>query len=173
MVLYHYTPKTARVRQLRLILVPVRFRQVVISSCHVSTLSGHIHKQITLFMILERFWWTMVNKEVDNFITSCTRCQLVNSCSNEAHKILHTIESDTPYGVVFLDFWEPGDIPYWDGSCKIKTCLDCMTVFRLGLSSGLKEITSYQITRWDFGNLFFTFGLPKMVVVDADGIFLK
>ena len=37
------------------------------------------------------------------------------------------IESDTPFDVAFMDFWGPGDIPYWDGSLKILTCLDFMT----------------------------------------------
>ena len=46
--------------------------------------------------------------------------------------MLHTIESDTPFDVVFIEFWEPGDIPDRDGSRKILTCLDCMTLFSLG-----------------------------------------
>ena len=52
--------------------------------------------------------------------------------------MLHTIESDTPSDVVFIDFWYPGDIPYLDGSRKILTCLDCMTVFEIGAATGLK-----------------------------------
>ena len=35
----------------------------------------------------------------------------------------------------------------------------------------MKEITSDQAARWDFGNFFVLFGLPKMIVVDADGIY--
>ena len=74
----------------------------------------------------------MVNKEVVQFIISCAHCQLVNSLSREAQQLLHTIESDTPFDVVFLDFLEPGDIPDWDGYRKILTCLDCMTGFGIG-----------------------------------------
>ena len=46
-----------------------------------------------------------------------------------------------------------------------------MTVFGLVESSGLKEIASYQVSQWDFGNFFVLFWLQKMIVVDADGIF--
>ena len=46
--------------------------------------------------------------------------------------MLHTIYPDTPFYVVFLDFWEPWDIPDWDGYRKIITCLDFMTGFGLG-----------------------------------------
>ena len=87
--------------------------------------------------------------------------------------MLHTIVLDAPFEVVFLDFWEPGDIPDWDVSSKILTCLDCMMVLGIGSETGLKEISSYQAARWSFGNLFVPFGLPKMIVVDVDGIFLE
>ena len=57
--------------------------------------------------------------------------------------MLHTIESDTPFDVVFLEFWEPGYIPDWDISRKILTCMDCMKGFYLGAASGLKVITPH------------------------------
>ena len=87
--------------------------------------------------------------------------------------MLKTIESDTPFDVVFLDFCEPRDIPDQDGSRKILTLMDCMTVFGIGAATGLKEITSYQAALWDLGKLFVPFGLLKMIVVDADGFFLE
>ena len=46
-----------------------------------------------------------------------------------------------------------------------------MTVFGIGEATGLKQITSDQAARWSFGNFFFPFGLPKIIVVDADGLF--
>ena len=78
MISYYYTPRTARVRQLRLRVVPVKFRRVVMSACHIYPLAGHSHEQRTLFRILERFWWPMVNKEVGKFIRECANFQLVN-----------------------------------------------------------------------------------------------
>ena len=71
----------------------------------------------------------MVNNEVDQFIRACAYCQLVNSCSHEAQQLLQTIKSDTLFDVVFLYFWEPGDIPDQYGSRKILVCLDFMTGF--------------------------------------------
>ena len=80
----------------------------------------------------------MVNKEVKQFIRVCVHCQLVHSCFHEAQQLLHTIESDTPFDMVFIKFWEPGDIPDWNGSHKILTCMDSMTGFWLGATIGLK-----------------------------------
>ena len=68
LVLYYDTLCKARVKQLRLRVVPIRLRQVLMSACHISPLSGYIHEQRTSFMILVRFWWPMVNEEVAKFI---------------------------------------------------------------------------------------------------------
>ena len=69
--------------------------------------------------------------------------------------MLHTIESDTLFDVIFIDLWDPGGIPYQYGSRKILTCLDCMPGFGLGAASGLNQITSDQVTGCAFGNFFF------------------
>ena len=71
LILYYDTPCTARVRKLRLIVVPIKFIQVVTSSYHVYPLVGQIHDQRTLFRILEQFLWPMFNRELAQFIRSC------------------------------------------------------------------------------------------------------
>ena len=86
--------------------------------------------------------------------------------------MIHTIESDIPFDVVFLEFWEPGDIPDRYGSFKILTCLYFMKGFGLVAASVLKKSTSTLVTQWAFGNFFVPSGLTKMIVVDADGLFL-
>ena len=136
-VLFYYdVPKTARVRQLRLRVVPIKLRRLVLSACHVSPLAGHSHEQRTLFRILARYWWPGVTKDVTEFIRSCAHCKLANSCSHEAQQQLHSLEADAPFDVVFLDFWEPGNIPDSSGSKKVLTCLDCMTGFAAGSACG-------------------------------------
>ena len=171
LISYYDTLLTFRVRRLSMRVVPDNFRKIVMSACHVSPFALHIHEERTLFGILARFCWSMVNKQVSQLIRTCAHRQQVNSRSHETQQLLQTIESDTLFDVVFLDFWEPGDIPDRDGSRKILTCLDCVTVFRIGASTGLKEITSCQAARWGFGNFFVPFGLPKMIIVDLDGLF--
>ena len=173
LISYYNTPRTSRVRQLRLTMVTIKFIRVVMSACHVYPLSGHRHEQRTLLRVLSRFLWPMFNKELAHFIRACAHCQLVNSFSHEAQQLLKTIESDTQFDVVFLDFWESGDIPDRDGFLNILTCLDFMAGFGLGASIGMKEIISDQAARWSFGNFFVTFGLPKIIVVDSDGLFSK
>ena len=84
----------------------------------------------------------MVNKEMAQFIRAYANCQLVNSCSNEAQQLLQILYLNTPFDLVFLDFWEPGDIQDQGGTRKILTCLDCMKGFCLAKNTVMKEITS-------------------------------
>ena len=51
----------SRVRQLRLRVVPVNFRIVVVSVCHVYPLLGDSHDNRSLFRILAWFWCRIVN----------------------------------------------------------------------------------------------------------------
>ena len=147
LISYYDTPRTSSFRQQMLRVLPVKFILLVMSGCHVSPLTGHSHGQIILFRILARFWWPIINKEVARFIRACAHCQLVNLFSREAQQLLQTVELDTPFEVVFIDFWETWDIPYWDGSHKILTCLYCMTGLGIGASIGLKGITSDQAAK--------------------------
>ena len=78
--------------------------------------------------------------------------------------MVHSIDSDTQFDVVFLDFWEPGDIPDWYVYLKILTRLDRMTGFGMGAAIGLKENTPDQVAQLDFGKFFVTFGIIKRLL---------
>ena len=47
------------------------------------------------------------------------------------------IELETQFDVVFLEFWEPEDIPYQYGYSNIFTCLYFMTGFGLVAAIGM------------------------------------
>ena len=141
LVLYYDTTGIARVRKLSLRVVSIKFRKVVMSAFHISPQAAHNHEKRKFFRILACFLWPMVYKDVAQLIRAYVNFQLVNSCSHKAHHLPQTIESDNPFNVVFIDLWGTGDIPYWDGSLKNATNLDCMTGFGIGASNGLKEIT--------------------------------
>ena len=47
-----------------------------------------------------------------------------------------------------------------------------MTVFDIGAATKLSENTLDQVAWWDFENFFVPFGIPKIISVDADVIFV-
>ena len=59
--------------------------------------------------------------------------------------MIHRIELDPPFDVVFPEFWEPGNIPDWDESSKVLKCLDFMRGFGIKPASLLNKITLDQV----------------------------
>ena len=49
--------------------------------------------------------------------------------------------------------------------------MDCITGFGIVSDIVINQITSDQVARRSFGNFFVTFGIPKMIVVNLDGMF--
>ena len=91
-----------------MIVVTFNFRQVVMPTFHVYMIAVHIHEHRTLFGVLEWFCCTMVHMDMDRFIRVCAYLQFVNLCSRYGQHMLHVIYSDTPFDVVFLEFWASG-----------------------------------------------------------------
>ena len=105
-------------------------------------------------------------------IRDCTNFQLVDSCLHKSHNLLNTIESDTPFDMLFIYFYKPVYILYRYGPSKILTFLDCMAVFRISESSGIEVIISEQVAQWDFVNFFVPFWISNIIFVDADKPFI-
>ena len=65
----------------------------------------------------------------------------------------------------------PGDIPDGTGTRKVLTCLCCTTIFVEVAAKTKKDSTSEQVMRWAFIVIFVPYGLSKIIIVDADGVF--
>ena len=162
MIFYCDTPHIYRVSKLRLRVVPVN-----------SPLSGHNHECRTLFRILAQFWWVMVNKEVAQLIRACAHFQMENSCSHESYQMLHTIDSYKPRVVVFLYFREPWGHPrsVWISQ---DTHMPGLYNRIWARSSQWIKINYIRPGRMIvFGSFFVPFGLPKIIIVDTDVLFLE
>ena len=69
--------------------------------------------------------------------------------------MLYMIELYNPFYVIFIDFWELGNIPDWYGYRNSITCMDNMTVFGLGADSRWKKIVPDQVTQISLFHLGF------------------
>ena len=76
-----------------------------------------------------------------------------------------------PLDVVFLDFWSPGDsVTDKDSTKKVLTYNCCITSFvAVGFAGDGIDAKSVEILAME---CFFTpFGLPRLIIVDADSFF--
>jgi hypothetical protein len=129
-LLYMYeAPKRAHLRSLRLLVVPPGLRRAVISALHASPFAGHSSPQKTYGRIIVRYWWPSLLRDVDTAVIGCGHCRLANNVNHKNQSLLQTIQCDTPFDVIFLDVWSPGDNPTKWGHIKVLTGLDCMTAY--------------------------------------------
>ena len=170
LVYYYERSSAARVRQLRVKVVPPVLRRNVVAACHSSPFSGHSGITRTLYRLQTRFWWPGLVRDATVGVRGCMHCNLANVASNEAQVQLQTLACDVPFDVIFLDIWSPGDVPTSDGTSKMLTLLDCMTSFAMGtFLSG--EITAETVADAAISVFFNSVGLPRLIIVDADGLF--
>ena len=163
---FHYEePKKARVRQLRTRVVPSTMRQVIFSACHVSPMSGHMGIHKTFWRIAVRFWWPKMLRDVVELVKACAHCILANSMAKDSSAFLHAYINDSPFDIMFLDVWTPGEVPSRLGHIKVLTMLEGMCGFA-GAAPLAKE-DSIAVAQATFTSFFIPFGLPRLVVVDA------
>ena len=176
-IVYRYeVGNRASIRQLRTRVVPPPLRRTVIVACHASPMAGHSGVHRTMYRVITRFWWPYVARDITNGVLGCATCRLANHNSHEAQMHLYAFTCDEPFSMIFLDMWKPGDVPEKDGTREVLTMLDGMTGFAAGAFLG-KPITAEVLADITFSQFFCVFGLPRLIVVDADskfcGIFQK
>ena len=99
-------------------------------------------------------------------VSACRHCRLANNASHKSQMQLHKLESNTPFDIVFLDVWEPGEVAEKDGSHKVLTCLECMMGFAVAMVLG-SDFSFEMLARKAFAAFFMPYGLPKLIIVDA------
>jgi hypothetical protein len=168
---FHEEGRRATVRQLRLRVVPKELRMAIFSACHSSPMAGHSSVKRTLFRIEARFWWPGRWKDVTELVTSCAHCRMGNAARHESTGLLQGMCEAAPLEVVFLDFWSPGkSVTDPSAASTVLTYVCCMTGFAaVGFAGG--EITAEKVAALALESFFGPFGLPKMIVVDADSVF--
>jgi hypothetical protein len=169
-LLYMYeAPKRAHLRSLRLLVVPPGLQRIIISAMHASPFAGHSSPQKTYGRIVVRYWWPSLLRDVDMAVLGCGHCRLANNVNHEGQAIIQTMQCDTPFDVIFLDVWSPGDIPTKWGHTKVLTCLDCMTAF--AEAAFITKADSDSMARASFCHFFVPNGLPRLVIFDAGSEF--
>ena len=63
----------------RKLVVPTSMRQKVMASCYDAPTKGHpgVYKMTEL--VKQRYWWKGMGKDIENYVKSCSVCQLMKS----------------------------------------------------------------------------------------------
>ena len=171
--LYYYSEgNLEQTRQLRVRVVPPTLRMAVVAACHASTMLGLIIAAHAIFEATSQLWWPGMGRDITTLVHSYAHYHLANATMHESAGPLLGLESDAPLDIIFIDYWSPGNrIIEKDGAKKVLMYTCCMTSFAV-VAFTWGEINAEAVAMLSMESFFGPFGLPKLIVVDAKGIFV-
>ena len=88
-------------------LVPENRRLDVIRNAHDSPFSGHLGRDKTTDMILNRFYWPNMREMINNYLQDCTTCAQIKAPHRYNKTELQAIEAHRPFEIVTMDIAGP------------------------------------------------------------------
>eukprot|EP00957_Ditylum_brightwellii_P124460 9485109-Ditylum_brightwellii.AAC.1 len=137
--------RRSHIRQLQTSVVPQLLRMAVFLVYHALPMAGNSGASCTTYLLVTRYWWPAL---IDN------------------------MERLGPLYVVFLDMWYPGN-SFTEKGCGTSTLtyLCCLTLFvEIAFARG-NTLDAEALAMLAMEAFFTPFGLPKLIVVNADGKF--
>ncbi len=153
------------------IVVPLKFRQHILSLAHDHPWSGHLGVTKTYDRVLQHFFWPGLKADVSRYCRTCHVCQIVGKPNQVVPPApLHPIPAvGEPFERVLVDC--VGPLPKTkSGSQYIFTIMCVATRFPEAIP--LRKITAKSVTK-ALVKFFTTFGLPKTIQTDQGSNFLS
>lgn len=146
------------------VVVPLKFRQQVLSLAHDHPWSGHLGVTKTYHKILKHFFWPALKTDVTRYCRSCHTCQVTGKPNQvippaPLHPVLAMGE---PFKTVLMDC--VGPLPKSKSGNQFLLTIMC-TATRFPEAIPLRTITAKAIIK-AMTKFFTTFGLPKIVQTD-------
>jgi hypothetical protein len=95
---------------LLLIIVPTELQRTLFIAYHAAPSCGHMGRYKTLFRLRQPFFWPGMRKMVEEMISACPHCALVNSRKQAKSEMIFGWPLDRPFCNVHVDLWSAGDI---------------------------------------------------------------
>ena len=95
-----FRQKDVHGRRVWQLLLPSSFRERTLSAAHDSM--GHMGRDRTFSILEERFFWPGMRRDVESYVSSCSRCIRFKSSQDKAP--LQPIDASYPLELVHLDF---------------------------------------------------------------------
>ena len=146
------------------IVIPIKFRDIVLREAHDNVLYGHLGIRKTLNRILMNFWWPSIKKDVTRFVKTCESCQRVGKPNQVIPKApLQPIASlGEPFSSIVVDI--VGPLPKTkSGYNYLLTMIDRTSRYPEAIP--VRTFNAKTVVR-ELKNFFSRFGLPKIIQTD-------
>ena len=158
-------------KEVHQIVVPIVYRQEIISLAHEAPLSGHLGVRKTQEKILSHFFWPGLQSDVAKFCRSCHACQVVGKPNQKipAAPLKPIPAFDEPFSRIIVDC--VGPLPRTKTGHEYLLTIMCAAT-RYVEAIPLRNITARSVTQ-ALVKFFTTVGLPKTVQSDQGSNFMS
>ena len=140
-------------------------RTLLLSEAHDTIFGGHFGIEKTLEK-LKRYWfWPGMTKNVEEYVKTCSICQLNKHSTQRATGLLHPIKSCFPWQIVTMDFvgkFAPGRLT---GNTMCLVIVDKFSKYVL-FESVPETVTAEQTADIFVRRVVSQFGVPESVISD-------
>lgn len=167
LVLFHLIGSTHR--YLSLIVVPMDLRKTIFHAYHSSGSGAHMAFHKTFLAIRMRFFWPKMRANIQAWCKGCEQCIRSRARRKESTGLVHSWPITSPFAIISVDIWKPGDTTNIDGFKMLLNAMCDMTQFIV--STPIKTSESTFLARTFMEHVLLKFGLCVMVVCDAGSEF--
>ena len=145
------------------LVVPSKFRPLVLSTAHDSPVAGHFSHRKTSDKIFHKFFWPGAGADIKRYCRSCSVCQKSSSKGNvrKVPLVAMPVISE-PFSRVAIDIVGPVNVS-GRGHKYILTLMDCATRFPEAVP--LHNIDTVTVAE-NLISLFSRLGIPKEILSD-------
>ncbi|KAK3520633.1 hypothetical protein QTP70_029421 [Hemibagrus guttatus] len=146
------------------IFVPLHFRQQVMQWVHVAPSSEHPGIRRSTQLVRNRFWWSSLGSDVEEYIRSCPTCAQARTSHLLPEGLLEPLPVPRrPWSHLSVDFLT--DLPDSGGFTTVMVVVDhfskrCKLIPLKGLPTAMQSAEAM------FNHVFRNFGLPEDIVSD-------
>jgi hypothetical protein len=154
------------------ILVPAteRAKTLVLHECHDKPTGGHLGRDKTLASVKLRFYWKGMDKMVEQYVTSCVKCQQ-NKASNQltAGELMPLPIPNRPWAQMGIDFIGP--LPTTKSGMNGVAMMVCRFAKMKHIVPIKMTLTAPQAVGLVVANVVRLHGVPDVIVSDRDARF--
>ena len=147
-----------------IIIVPQGLIKLIFDAYHDSGVGGHIGINKTVLVLQLRFLWPNMRKTIIKCVKACMNCISMEKLVTVSQQLIQSWPLLTPFAVISMDLWSPGDITSPTGVKHILNCMCDTTTFVVRVA--IKHANSSELAQAFMENVFLKFGLCLVVVVD-------
>ena len=150
-------------------VAPIGIRRSILKAMHDDPMGGHLGFQKTYLKIKHSFYWPQMSKEIKDYVSTCTLCQLRKSPPKTRRAPLMPIElAEKPFDRIAMDLIGPLNTST-KGNNYILTVIDYCTKYAEAIP--IPDKSCQTVTEAVFENIFCRYGMAKELLSDNGGEF--